>query len=80
VKSFRSNKKQDLYHKKGTKVERRKEKSRGDEPIWVIIYMYSEISQCNSMYNSLKQTKMPFFLKNREQKVKTGPVWGQGRI
>jgi hypothetical protein len=31
------------HHKKKTKVERRK--MEGDEPIWVIIHIYMEISQ-----------------------------------
>jgi hypothetical protein len=33
-----------------------------------------EMSQENSLYSYLKQTKMSFF-KNREQKGKSGPVW-----
>jgi hypothetical protein len=35
-----------------------------------------EISQGNSLYSYLKQTKISFFFKNREQESKTGPVWG----
>jgi hypothetical protein len=43
-----------------------------------------EISQWNSLYNYLTQTKMPFD-KIRKQEGKTGPVWrlvpvGKGRI
>jgi hypothetical protein len=34
-----------------------------------------EMSQWNSLYDYLIQTKMSFF-KNREQESKTGPVWG----
>jgi hypothetical protein len=34
-----------------------------------------EMSQWNSLYSYLKQTKMPFF-KNGEQEGKIGPVWG----
>jgi hypothetical protein len=45
--------------KKGTKG--RKEKNRGDEPIQVIIHIYMEMSQGNSLCIYLKQTKMSFF-------------------
>jgi hypothetical protein len=34
-----------------------------------------EMSQGNSLYNYLKQTKMSFF-KNREEEGKAGPMWG----
>jgi hypothetical protein len=34
-----------------------------------------EMSQGNSLYRYLKQTKMSFF-KNREQEGKTGHAWG----
>jgi hypothetical protein len=42
-------------------------KNRGKEPIWVIIHIYMEISQGNSLcslcsYLYLKQGKMSFFL------------------
>jgi hypothetical protein len=63
------------------------EKNREDEQIWVIIYniciyiyiyiyiydIYLEMSQGNSLYRYLKQTKMSF-VKNREQEGKTDPV------
>jgi hypothetical protein len=39
----------------------RKERNRGDEPIWVIIHIYMEISQGNSLCAYLLQTKMSFF-------------------
>jgi hypothetical protein len=39
----------------------RKEKNRGDEPIWVIIHIYVEMSQGNSLHSYLKQMKMSFF-------------------
>jgi hypothetical protein len=48
-------------------------KNRGDEPIGVIIHIYMELSQRNSLcgYFYLKQAKIPFFLfffyKIREQ-------------
>jgi hypothetical protein len=52
----------------------RKEKNRGDEPIWVIILIYMEMSQGNFLYIYLKKTKMSFlvfffffFYKIREQ-------------
>jgi hypothetical protein len=35
-----------------------------------------EMSQWNTLYSSLKQTKMPFFFKNGEPDGKIGPVWG----
>jgi hypothetical protein len=37
-----------------------------------------EISQLNTLYSYLKQTKMSLSYKNREQEGKTGPVWGVG--
>jgi hypothetical protein len=48
----------------------RKKKNRRDEPMWVIIHIYIEMSQGNCLYSYLKQTKMPFFffykLENRK--------------
>jgi hypothetical protein len=35
-----------------------KKKNRGDDPIWVIIQIYMEMSQGNSMYNYLTQIKI----------------------
>jgi hypothetical protein len=52
-------------HKKGTKVERRK--NRGDEPIQVIIHTW----KCHNKVpciSYLKQTKMPFFLTKIEKR------------
>jgi hypothetical protein len=34
-----------------------------------------EISQQNSLYSYLEQTKMSLFYKNKVQEGKTGPVW-----
>jgi hypothetical protein len=53
------------------------EKNR-DKPIWVIIHMYMEISQGNSLCSYLKQTKISFFFfyKIREQKGRMGSSWG----
>jgi hypothetical protein len=48
----------------------KKGKNRGDEPIQVIIHIYMEISQGNSLCSYLKQTKMSF----KKQESKTGPV------
>jgi hypothetical protein len=64
-------------------------KIRGDKPIGVIVHIYIEVSQGNSLcrYLYLKQTKMscfPFnllsfaFYKVGEQEGGTGPGW-QGR-
>jgi hypothetical protein len=39
------------------------------------MYTYIEMSQWNSLYSDLKQTKISFF-KNGEPERKTGPVWG----
>jgi hypothetical protein len=55
--------------------ELRKEKNRGNEPIWVIKHAYMEVSQGNSLYHYLKQTMPFFFYKNRERESKIGPVW-----
>jgi hypothetical protein len=35
--------------------EGRKEKNRGDEPIWVIMHIYMEMSQWNTIQSYLKQ-------------------------
>jgi hypothetical protein len=57
----------------------RKEKNRGDEPIWVIIHIYMEMYQLYTLYSDPKQTKMSFFFyKNKEQEGKTGSAWGVG--
>jgi hypothetical protein len=58
---------------------REKEKNRGDEPMQVIIHIYMEITQGNSLCSYLKQTEMSV-LKNREQGGKTGPVWGLAQV
>jgi hypothetical protein len=39
----------------------RKKKVRGDEPVWVIIHIYMEMSQGNSLCSYFKQTKISFF-------------------
>jgi hypothetical protein len=52
----------------------RKEKNR-DEPVQVIIHLYMEMSQWSSLYNYLKQTKMPFS-KTKNRKVKQVPSGG----
>jgi hypothetical protein len=64
-------------------------KNRGDESIRVIIHIYMEMSQGNSLCSYLKQTKMSFFFiyKIIEQEGGTGPglgvrvvpVGGEGR-
>jgi hypothetical protein len=49
------------------------EKNRGDEPVWVIIHIYMEISQGNSRCSYLKQIKMPFsfsFTKSKNRRAK----------
>jgi hypothetical protein len=46
----------------------RKEKNRGDEPIWVIIHLYMEMSQGDTLYSYLKKTKMSFLQKQRMEK------------
>jgi hypothetical protein len=35
-----------------------------------------EMSQWNTLYSYLKQTKMSYFYKNGEQEGKTDTVWG----
>jgi hypothetical protein len=44
----------------------------------VIIDIYMEMSQGNSLYSYLQQTKMSFFFfyKIREQEGRRGPAWG----
>jgi hypothetical protein len=53
----------------------------GDEPIWVIIHIYMEISQWNTLYNYVKETKMSFFSKteNRDRSCLRGwyKNWGE---
>jgi hypothetical protein len=44
----------------------RKEKNRGHEPIWAIIHTLMK----KSLYSYLKQTKMTFFQKTENRKVK----------
>jgi hypothetical protein len=44
------------------------------KPIWVIIHLYMEMSQGNSLYSYLKQQKCLFV--KTQQEGKTGPVWG----
>jgi hypothetical protein len=56
-------------------------KNRGDEePIRIIMHIYMEMSQGNSLCSYFKQTKIVifFFYKIREQEGETGPVWGVG--
>jgi hypothetical protein len=57
-------------------------KNRGDEPIWMIIHIYMEISQGNVPCSYLKQAKMLFFsflfYKIREQEGRAGPAWEEG--
>jgi hypothetical protein len=55
----------------------RREKIRGDEQIWVIIHIYIEMPQGNSLCSYLKQAKMSFFFyKIGEQESRTSPVLG----
>jgi hypothetical protein len=54
-------------------------KNRGHETIQVIIHIYMEMSQGNSLHSYLKQEKMPFFFsfffyEIREQEGRTGPA------
>jgi hypothetical protein len=53
-------------------------KNRGDETIWVIIHIYMEMSQRNSLCSYLKQTKISFFFfyKTGEQEGGTDPISG----
>jgi hypothetical protein len=44
-----------------TTIRRRlnsEKRNKGDGPIWVLIQIYMEMSQRNSLYSYLKQTKM----------------------
>jgi hypothetical protein len=61
-----------------TKVERRKIKEM--DQFQIIIHIYMEMSQENSLYCDLKQTKMSifFFYRIGEQEGRTGPAWGRG--
>jgi hypothetical protein len=49
----------------------RKEKNGENEPIWVITHIYMDMSQGNSLYSYLKETKISFS-KTGEQEGKTG--------
>jgi hypothetical protein len=55
------------HHKNGD--QGRKKKNRGNEPIQIIIDIYMEMSQGNSLCSYIKQTIMSFFFfyKIREQ-------------
>jgi hypothetical protein len=62
-------------------------KIRGDTPVGVIIHIYLEISQGNSLCSYLKEAKMPsfsfypfsfFFYKIGEQEGRTSPAKGGG--
>jgi hypothetical protein len=55
----------------------RKETNRRDGLIWVIIHIYMEMTQRNSLYSYLKQIKMAFS-KKREQEDKISPFWEVG--
>jgi hypothetical protein len=48
----------------------RKKKNRGNELILVIIHMHMEMSQGNSLYSFLKQTKMSLFFLLQNQKTR----------
>jgi hypothetical protein len=52
-----------------------KKKNRGDEPTGVTIQIYTEMSQENSLYSYIKQTKRSFYFSFAEQEGRTGPVW-----
>jgi hypothetical protein len=57
-------------------------KNRGDKTIQVIIHIYMEMSQGNSLCSYLKPAKMSFFsffYKIGEQENGTGSAWGEGR-
>jgi hypothetical protein len=62
-------------------------KIRGDKAVGVMIHIYMEISQGNSLcsYLYLKQAKMSFifyffFYKIRQQEGRTGPAQGVGDV
>jgi hypothetical protein len=66
----------------------RKEKNRGDEPILVIIHVYMEISQGNTLYRDKNFPSSSLSLSlslSFNKKQRTGPDWelapvGGGRI
>jgi hypothetical protein len=63
------------HHKKGIKVK--KKKNRGDEPICVIIHIYMEMSQGNSLYSYLKQNIIFFsFTKSENRRAEKFLPWG----
>jgi hypothetical protein len=64
------------HHKNRTKGERR---NRGDEPIQVIIHIYMEMSQLNTLYIYFKQTKM-LFLKTKTENRKAKQVLPGGWV
>jgi hypothetical protein len=51
-------------------------KTSGEEPVRVIIHIYMEMSQGNSLRSYLKQTKMSFFFSftKSENRCRTGPA------
>jgi hypothetical protein len=55
----------------------RKEEN-GDEAIQVIIHIHTEMSQGNSLYSYLKQTKFLFFSETENRKAK--PVLSGGLV
>jgi hypothetical protein len=60
----------------------RRKKDGGDEPIQVIIHTHMEMSQGNSLYSHLKQTKCHFFLLLQSQRTegwKSGKGGGGGK-
>jgi hypothetical protein len=63
------------HHKKGINVERRKIELMNQ--FRVIIHMYMEMSQGNSMYSYLKQTKMLFFFFYKIREGGVIPVLGE---
>jgi hypothetical protein len=58
-------------------------KNRGEESIGIIIQVYMELSQGNSLCSYLKQAKVSIFsfsfYKISEQEGRTGPAEGGGR-
>jgi hypothetical protein len=60
----------------------RKEKNGENEPIWVITHIYMDMSQGNSLYSYLKETKNLFFQNwrtGRQNRLGFGTS-GKGRI
>jgi hypothetical protein len=59
-------------------------KNRADEPCWVVIHKYMEMSKGNSLFTSLKQARKSFFFfffyKIKGQNCRAGPVQGGGRL